>query len=103
MDSELGAPLVSKVGVSAGDSLLEDMEGCGDELMLRRACAAGGGGPKLRVEIIRSTRRGAVNDVRLEQRALDVEGGALGVEVEVEEVEEVEEHRRGGEAKEESR
>lgn len=42
------------MGVFIGESLLDDMEGCGDELMLRRACALGGGCPKERVEIIRS-------------------------------------------------
>jgi hypothetical protein len=52
--SELERPFASKVGVFVGDSLLDDMEGCGEELMLRRACAPGGGGAKLMVEIIRS-------------------------------------------------
>ena len=51
--SEWDAALASKEGVSAGESLLDDMEGCGEELMLRRACAPGGGCPKERVEIIR--------------------------------------------------
>lgn len=36
-----------------GESLADDMEGCGDELVLRRACAPGGGWPKEKVEIIR--------------------------------------------------
>lgn len=45
---------VSNVGVFIGESLQDDMEGWGDELMLRRACAPGGGCPKERVEIIRS-------------------------------------------------
>lgn len=40
----------SKVGVFAGESLLEDMEGWGEELMLRRACV--GGCPQLTVDII---------------------------------------------------
>lgn len=52
--SELEATFASKMGVFIGESLLDDMEGCGDELMLRRACAPGGGCPKVRVEIIRS-------------------------------------------------
>lgn len=42
-----------KLGVLKGDSLEDDMEGCGDELVLRRACAPGGGWPSERVEIIR--------------------------------------------------
>lgn len=50
-------PFESKVGVFAGDSLLDDMEGWGEELMLRRACAADGGCPKLMVEIIRASKR----------------------------------------------
>ena len=37
-----------------GESLAEDMEGCGDELVLKRVCAPGGEGPKVLVEIIRS-------------------------------------------------
>lgn len=41
------------MGVLAGESLLDDMEGCGDELVLSRACALGGGCPNERVEIIR--------------------------------------------------
>lgn len=45
---------VSKVAVLVGDSLLDDMEGWGDELMLRRACAAGGGWPNSRDENIRA-------------------------------------------------
>jgi hypothetical protein len=52
-DSEWERPLVSKVGVGKGESLLDDMEGWGEELMLRRACA--GGCPKLAVEIIRAS------------------------------------------------
>jgi hypothetical protein len=51
--SEVERPFVSKVGVFMGESLLDDMEGCGEELMLRRACAPGGGCPKVMVEIIR--------------------------------------------------
>jgi hypothetical protein len=34
------------------------MEGCGDELVLKRVCAPGGEGPKELVEIIRSKSRG---------------------------------------------
>lgn len=46
--------VVSKLGVVEGDSLADDIEGGGEELVLRRACAPGGGLPKERVEIIRS-------------------------------------------------
>ena len=56
-ESWVETPLESNVGVSAGESLLDDMEGWGDELMLRRACAADGGCPKLNVEIIRARKR----------------------------------------------
>lgn len=52
--SEFVRTFESNVGVLMGESLLDDMEGCGEELMLRRACAAGGGCPKLSVEIIRT-------------------------------------------------
>lgn len=45
--------LVSKLGVVRGESLADDMEGCGDELVLNLACAPGGGWPRERVEIIR--------------------------------------------------
>ena len=57
-ESAVEKPVVSKVGVSAGDSLLDDMEGWGEELVLRRACAADGGWPKFMVEIIRADERG---------------------------------------------
>ena len=43
----------SKLGVVRGESLAEDMEGCGDELVLRRGGAPDGEGPKEKVEIIR--------------------------------------------------
>lgn len=33
----------SKLGVVIGESLADDMDGCGEELVLRRACAPGGG------------------------------------------------------------
>lgn len=46
-------PFESNVGVSMGESLLDDMEDCGEELMLRRACAPGGRCPNDRVEIMR--------------------------------------------------
>jgi hypothetical protein len=51
-ESVVETPFESKVGVFAEESLLDDMEGWGEELMLRRACVAGGGCAKLRVEII---------------------------------------------------
>jgi hypothetical protein len=47
------SPFESKVGVSIGEPLLDDMEDCGEELMLSRACAPGGRCPNERVEIIR--------------------------------------------------
>jgi hypothetical protein len=56
--SELLKMAVSKFGVVIGESLADDMEGCGDELVLRRECALGGGWPKERVEIIRTSYRG---------------------------------------------
>jgi hypothetical protein len=51
--SESVSVLESKVGVFIGESLLDDIEGCGEEEMLRRACALGGGWPKVRIEVIR--------------------------------------------------
>jgi hypothetical protein len=52
--SEFEKMFESKLGVVNGESLAEDMEGCGDELVLKRVCAPGGEGPKEKVEIIRS-------------------------------------------------
>ena len=49
----------SKLGVVIGDSLADDMEGCGEELVLRRAFAPGGGWPNERVEIIGSSNKAA--------------------------------------------
>jgi hypothetical protein len=49
-----------KLGVVIGESLADDIEGCGEELVLRRACAPGGGWPKERVDIIRSSNGGSV-------------------------------------------
>jgi len=46
--------LESKLGVVNGESLADDMEGCGDELVLKRVCAPGGEGPKETGETIRS-------------------------------------------------
>ena len=46
--------LESKFGVVNGESLADDMEGCGDELVLKRVCAPGGEGPKETGETIRS-------------------------------------------------
>jgi hypothetical protein len=40
--SDVGSESDSSVGVSRGESLLDDMEGCGDEEMLRRAGAPSG-------------------------------------------------------------
>lgn len=51
---ELLKMVESKLGVVIGESLADDIEGCGEELVLRRACVPGGDGPKERVEIIRS-------------------------------------------------
>jgi hypothetical protein len=50
------------------------MEGCGDELVLKRVCAPGGEGPKELVEIIRSKSRGRLEGgtIGREKRALDV-------------------------------
>jgi hypothetical protein len=53
--------LESKLGVDIGESLADDMEGCGDELVLKRLCAPCGGWPKERVEIIRSGEEGLNN------------------------------------------
>lgn len=50
--------VVSKLGVVIGESLAEDMEGCGEELVLSRACAPGGRWPNETVEIIRSDMEG---------------------------------------------
>jgi hypothetical protein len=44
----------SKLGVVNGESLADDMEGWGDELVLKRLRAPGGEGPKETVEIIRA-------------------------------------------------
>jgi len=43
-----------RLGVAMGESLADDIDGCGEELVLKRACAPGGSWPKERVEIIRS-------------------------------------------------
>jgi hypothetical protein len=56
--SELLNMLESKLGVVIGESLADDIEGCGEELVLKRACALGGGWPKDRVEIIQSNGKG---------------------------------------------
>jgi hypothetical protein len=50
----------SKLGVVIGESLADDMEGCGEELVLKRACAPDGGWPKERVDIIRSSDKSSV-------------------------------------------
>lgn len=50
--SEFEKMFESKLGVVNGESLAEDMEGCGDELVL---CAPDGERPKEIVEIIRSS------------------------------------------------
>jgi hypothetical protein len=57
---EVSNTVVSKLGVVNEESLADDMEGCGDELVLKRVCAPVGGWPKETVEIIRSR----VEDVR---------------------------------------
>jgi hypothetical protein len=49
--------LESKLGVVSGESLADDMEGCGEELVLKRACAPGGEWPKETVEIIQSSNK----------------------------------------------
>lgn len=46
----------SKLGVVIGESLADDMEGCGEELVLSREFAPGGGWPK-ESEIIRSSKK----------------------------------------------
>jgi hypothetical protein len=51
--SEYGSVFVSNAGEVRGESLLDDIEGGGDELVLRRA-APGGVCPKGTIEIIRS-------------------------------------------------
>jgi hypothetical protein len=56
--SELLKMLESKLGVVIGESLADDIEGCGEELVLKRVCALGGGWPKDRVEIIQSNGKG---------------------------------------------
>jgi hypothetical protein len=56
--SELLKMEASKLGVVIGESLADDIEGCGEELVLRRAFAPGGEWPKERVEIIRSSNWG---------------------------------------------
>jgi hypothetical protein len=60
-DSEGLNTFVSKLGVVNGESLADDMEGWGDELVLKRLCAPGGGWPKETVEIIRSRVEDVVN------------------------------------------
>lgn len=57
--------VVSKLGVVIGESLADDIEGCGEELVLRRACAPGGDGPKERVEIIRSIDECLLQELRI--------------------------------------
>lgn len=63
----------SKLGVFKGDSLADDMEGCGEELVLKRACAPGGGWPKERVEIIRPSDEATSGTIGGERYALDVQ------------------------------
>jgi hypothetical protein len=53
--------LESKLGVDIGESLADDMEGCGEELVLKRVGAPCGGWPKARVELIRSGSEGLNN------------------------------------------
>jgi hypothetical protein len=60
--SELLNVVESKLGVVIGESLADDIEGCGEELVLRRACALGGGWPNEKVEVIRSSDEGLRND-----------------------------------------
>lgn len=60
-----------KLGVAKGESLEDDMEGCGDELVLRRACAPGGGWPSERVEIIRPSDEGTLRANSCLKYALD--------------------------------
>lgn len=55
-ESEVEKMFESKLGVVRGESLAEDMEDWGDELVLRREWAPDGEGPKEKVEIIRSDR-----------------------------------------------
>lgn len=63
----------SKAGVFIGDSLLDDMEGCGDELTLRRACAPGGGCPREKVDGILPGTRATVVAICTRWNALDAE------------------------------
>jgi hypothetical protein len=62
--------LESTVGVSIGDSLLEDMEDCGEELRLKRARAPGGRCPNERVEIIRPGVEGDCDGYRCSKRCI---------------------------------
>jgi hypothetical protein len=55
----------SKLGVVIGDSLADDMEGCGEELVLMRAFAPGGGLPNERVDIIGSSNEGTCYKLRV--------------------------------------
>jgi len=55
-DSEAVKMFESKLGVVRGESLAEDMEGWGDELVLIRLWTPGGEGPKEKVEFIRPDR-----------------------------------------------
>lgn len=56
--SELEKMFESKIGVVMGELLADDMEGCGEELVLKRACAPGGGKPYEVLEFIRSVNGG---------------------------------------------
>lgn len=62
----------SKFGVVKGESLADDMEGCGEELVLKRMFAPGGGWPKDSVEIIRSVKEETFGAIGNEKNALDV-------------------------------
>lgn len=62
-ESEVAKMFESKLGVVNGESLEEDMEDCGDELVLKRECAPDGEGPKEMVEIIRSDSKAAPNAI----------------------------------------
>lgn len=70
-ESEVENILGSKLGVAKGDSLAEDMEGGGDELVLKRVCAPDGGGPKGIVKFIRSDSEATSSAISGDKATLD--------------------------------
>jgi hypothetical protein len=63
----------SKLGVVKGESLADDMEGGGDELVLKRVCAPDGEGPKEIIEFIRPDGTATTCAIAGDQATLDAQ------------------------------